>query len=103
MHKNYAHELNKVQSQITQFVNEASSNQELRQELKNQVNSIKDNAVVEQNKNEYTIQDIKEKYNKLNNRNKGEWKEVFGAFKPVSDLRDQSVANQKSIKKDIEN
>jgi len=52
MHKNYSHELNKVQSQITQFVNEASSNYELRQELKNQVNSIKDNAVVEQNKNE---------------------------------------------------
>jgi len=103
MHKNYANDLNKVQANITKFVNEASSNYELRQELKNQVNTIKDVAVVEQNKNEYTIQDIKERYNKLNNRNKGEWNEVFGAFKPVGDLRDQSVANQKSIKKDIEN
>lgn len=71
--------------------------------MKNQVNVIKDNAVVEQNKNEYTIHDIKDRYNKLNTRNKGEWKEVFGAFKPVTELRDQSVANQKSIKKDIEN
>mmetsp|Transcript_33828 Transcript_33828/g.73786 ORF Transcript_33828/g.73786 Transcript_33828/m.73786 type:complete len:98 (+) Transcript_33828:696-989(+) len=64
---------------------------------------MKDLNMVENNKIDYTMQDIQQKYTKQIKKNKEDWNEISQKFEPISDLKNKSTKNQENIQKDIEN
>lgn len=103
LHKTFEKKIARIKDKINTNVNLASENYEKRQELRGELNKIKDQTLVEHNKIEYTMQDIKEKYSKQVRRNKGDWQAISGAFEPLPELANKAQKNQDGIKKDIDN